>query len=61
MADIVNLNRFKKEKERAAKVAKAAENRTAHGRTKAEKSDDKARENKRKDQLDRHRLDPDDK
>ena len=61
MADIVNLNRFRKEKERAAKAAKAAEKRAAHGRTKAAKSADKAREDKSRGLLDGHRLDDDGK
>jgi hypothetical protein len=59
MADIVNLNRFRKDKERAAKAAKAAGNRAAHGRTKADKNLGKAREDKAKDTLDQHRLDKD--
>jgi hypothetical protein len=59
MAEIVNLNRFRKEKERAAKAAKAAENRATSGRTKADKSLGKAREDKAKDTLDQHRLDKD--
>ena len=36
-ADIVNLNKFRKKKERAAAVKRASENRVRHGRTKAEK------------------------
>jgi hypothetical protein len=59
MADIVNLNRFRKEKERAAKAVQAAEKRAAHGRTKAGKSAEKAREDKRRDLLEGHRLDKD--
>ncbi len=37
MADLVNLNRFRKQKARAEKEAAAAENRARFGRTKAEK------------------------
>ena len=59
MAEIVNLNRFRKEKERAAKAAKAAEKRAAHGRTKTSKSADKALEDKRRELLEGHRLDKD--
>ncbi|BCJ91393.1 hypothetical protein IZ6_21280 [Terrihabitans soli] len=59
MADIVNLNRFRKDKERAEKAAKAVENRAAHGRTKASKTADTAREKKAKTKLDQHRLDKD--
>lgn len=57
MADIVNLNRFRKEKERAGKKARAAENRAAHGRSKADKDAEKARRNKDSSALDQHRLD----
>jgi hypothetical protein len=37
MAEIVNLNRFRKKKARAAGVREAEENRIKHGRTKSEK------------------------
>jgi hypothetical protein len=37
MAEIVNLRRARKDQARAAKDARAAENRTQFGRTKAEK------------------------
>lgn len=40
MAEIVNLNKFRKKKARAAAVVKAAENRVRFGRTKAEKARD---------------------
>lgn len=59
MAEIVNLNRFRKDKERAEKAAKAAENRATSGRTKADKKLGKAREDKAKDGLDQHRLEKD--
>jgi hypothetical protein len=59
MAKVVNLNRFRKDKERIEKAARAAENRAAHGRTKADKTLVKAREDKSKDMLDQHRLDTD--
>ena len=59
MAEIVNLNRFRKEKERADKAARADENRAAHGRTKAEKSLTKARDEKSKKTLDQHRRETD--
>ncbi|MGE0408117.1 MAG: DUF4169 family protein [Amphiplicatus sp.] len=42
MSGVVNLNRFKKRRKAAEKDAKAAENRTKFGRTKAEKARDKA-------------------
>lgn len=34
---VVNLRTFRKQKERAARETEAAENRTRHGRTKAER------------------------
>ncbi|MBA4174101.1 MAG: DUF4169 domain-containing protein [Hyphomicrobium sp.] len=37
-ADIINLNRVRKDKARAGKTAKAAENRAKFGLTKAEKA-----------------------
>lgn len=37
MTDPVNLNRFRKNKARAEKAARADENAVKHGRTKAEK------------------------
>ena len=37
MAEIVNLNRARKARDRAADRATAAENRARHGRTKAER------------------------
>jgi hypothetical protein len=37
MAEIVNLNRFRKERDRAAKAKTAEENRVRFGRTKEER------------------------
>ncbi|MFN4088601.1 MAG: DUF4169 family protein [Alphaproteobacteria bacterium] len=37
MTDLVNLNRFRKQRERDEKARRAAENRAKHGRTKAER------------------------
>jgi hypothetical protein len=55
MADLVNLNRFRKQKARAEKEAAAAENRARFGRTKAEKGAE-AKEAARKTRLlDGHR------
>lgn len=38
MAEIVNLNRFRKDRERAAKAKAAEENRAKFGRTKDERA-----------------------
>lgn len=42
MADVVNLNKFKKRKAKAEKEARAETNRRLHGRTKAERARDEA-------------------
>ena len=57
MASVVNLNRFRKDKERTAKAQRAAENRTLHGRTKKERraSDDTRR--RAEQELDGKKLD----
>ena len=57
MADIVNLNRARKLRERKAAGEKAVANRAAHGRTKAERARDAAAEAKRDALLDGARLD----
>ncbi|HWJ73411.1 MAG TPA: DUF4169 family protein [Kaistia sp.] len=56
-ADIVNLNRFRKSKARAAKDAAAAENRTRFGRTRAEKQRDAIEAERETRRLDAHRRD----
>lgn len=57
MASVVNLNRFRKDKARADKQQRAAENRALHGRSKAEwqKEDDTKR--RLRDLLDGQKLD----
>jgi hypothetical protein len=42
MAEIVNLNRFRKERERTAKARAAEENRVRHGRRKEERERNEA-------------------
>ena len=54
MADIINLNRFRKARSRAEDEKRAADNRVAFGRTKAEKAQsaaEKALTEKRQDGL----------
>ena len=58
MAEPVNLNRFRKQKVRAEKKARADSNAVAHGRTKAQKDADKAAREAHKRQLDQHKRDP---
>ncbi|MCR0984602.1 DUF4169 family protein [Roseomonas populi] len=56
MAEIVNLNRARKTRDRAAAEAKAAANRAAHGRTRAERAKDAEAKAKRDALLDGARL-----
>jgi hypothetical protein len=48
MAEIVNLNHARKVKARASREAEAAANRAKHGRTKAEKENDRRAEDRRR-------------
>lgn len=57
MGDLVNLNRFRKDRARDEQKAKAAANRAAHGRTQAQKALEKARADKAARELDDHKLD----
>ncbi|EEX10910.1 conserved hypothetical protein [Ruegeria lacuscaerulensis ITI-1157] len=57
MGKPVNLNRYRKEKARAEKKARADRNAAAFGRSKAEKQLDKARADKTRRDLDNHELD----
>jgi hypothetical protein len=52
MGEIVNLQRFKKQRERAAAAVLAAENRERHGRTVAEKRAERLAEERRKALID---------
>lgn len=47
MAEVVNLNRARKARARAAAEARAAANRVKHGRTGAEKANDRRAEARR--------------
>lgn len=58
MGKPVNLNRFRKDKARADKKARADENTVKFGRTKADKSLDTARADKAAKALDDHKRDP---
>ncbi|MGR3759189.1 MULTISPECIES: DUF4169 family protein [Leisingera] len=53
----VNLNRYRKEKARAEKKARADRNAVTFGRTKAEKDLDKARNAQEVKRLDEHKRD----
>ena len=55
MAEPVNLNRFRKQKARAEKKARADANAVKFGRSKAEKQLDRSRRDKNDRQLDGHK------
>ena len=57
MSQPVNLNRFRKQKARAEKKARANENAVKFGRTRAEKDLDRAQADKTRRDLDGHRRD----
>ena len=57
MSEIVNLNRFRKQKTRSAEKARADENAVKFGRTKSEKLRDKTAEEQMKTRHDDHKLD----
>ncbi len=56
MGDLVNLNQSRKLRQKAKKRAEADENAVKFGRTKAQKSRDKALADKAASALDGHRL-----
>lgn len=58
MTPPINLNKFRKAKEKAEKEQRAKENRTRFGRTKAEKKLDAARTEKLKRETDSHLREP---
>lgn len=59
MAEIINLNRFRKARARTEREATADANRLAHGRTKAEKTQSNAERRLTERRLDAARLDHD--
>ena len=58
MTEIVNLNRARKAKAKAEAEATAAANRVKHGRSKAEKANDRAAEARRQALLEGAKLTP---
>ena len=57
MAEIINLRRARKRKERAEKEARAADNRLAFGRSKADRTLTDARADLAERRLDAHKRD----
>ena len=60
MADVVNLNKARKAAARRQEEARAAENRLVHGRSKAQRTLEKAREDKARRELEGHRIETED-
>lgn len=58
MGNVVNLNRFRKAREKAQAQARAEANRTRHGRTKAEREAEKRSKDLASSRLDAHRREP---
>ncbi|WP_137931862.1 DUF4169 family protein [Mesorhizobium comanense] len=58
MADIVNLRQVRKQRARDEKARVAEQNRTLHGRSKADKQRDQLMADKAERFVDGHRLDP---
>ncbi|WP_445679667.1 DUF4169 family protein [Radicibacter daui] len=56
MGDVVNLNQFRKERERRRKIAQASMNREKFGRTKAEKQADREEQTRTERSLDGAKL-----
>jgi hypothetical protein len=57
MADLVNLNRYRKQRDRHDAEKSAAENRARHGRSKAERKKERHDGDKTAKDLDDKRLD----
>ena len=60
MGEIVNLRKARKAAARRQDAARAAENRRAHGRSKAERKLEEARADKARRELDAHRIETED-
>lgn len=58
MADVINLNKFRKKKAREEAAARAVENRVRFGRTPAQKERDAALEIEARRRIDRLRREP---
>ena len=56
MSKVVNLNKFRKQKAKNARVKQAETNRRVHGRTKAERASDALQKKKLESNVDQARL-----
>lgn len=57
MAEIINLNRARKSRDKDAAKRTAAANRILHGRTKSERQETEKANDRRETELDGHKLD----
>ncbi len=57
MGDVIKLRKARKQAERLRQVERAATNRLMHGRSKAERNLQAARDTKTRHDLDQHRVD----
>jgi uncharacterized protein DUF4169 len=57
MGDVINFSKARKMTDRSLRGGRAAANRLKHGRTKAERTFDAARDAKARHDLDQHRVD----
>lgn len=57
MGEIINLNRYRKNRERKESGAQAAENRARFGRSKDDRLREKAEQDRRQTELDNKKLD----
>jgi hypothetical protein len=60
MGEIVNLRRVRKATKRRRDAVQAAENRLAHGRSKAKRALEEARADKARRELEAHRIETED-
>ncbi len=60
MAEIINLNHFRKARLKDDKDAQAAQNRVRHGRRKDDRKRQRLEDERRRQKLDEHRLRDDD-
>ena len=58
MSNVVNLNKFRKQKAKESRQKRADTNRRLHGRTKAERARDALQKKQLESQVDQARLEP---
>lgn len=57
MGDIVNLNKYRKRQQRVEQTKQAAENRVRYGRSKPDRANDRAQQDRQTKDIDGKRLD----